>query len=141
MKELFTTSYEEKRKNNLIELNDKYNKLLSTYELYNNNDIRDLSQISETENDIINHNKLLISELHKSADMLDTQINIYENKKQELDKIEKQILKLDEKDSDLNYSTNIKQLKKENNKNSITNLILLILCCGLIVILLLLNIM
>lgn len=142
MKEYFTTSYEEKRKEKLIQLSETYDKLLSSYKSYNPDDSRDATIISGLETKLENFNKELIDELNKSADMIEEQIEIYENKLDELTALRDKLTGLTEDNGDIvTFTSNLEETQKLNKEYTTRNLILLVLCCILIIVLIMLNIM
>jgi hypothetical protein len=127
MKEYFTTSYEQNRKNKLLELNTIYNKLLSTYK-----DEIDLQKKNSTLDEIYNYNYTIINELDKYLDLIENQISILNKKKEILANLDKEILAL--KNSNIiNYNTNINDLKIRNKNDKILNIILLIICILLLI--------
>lgn len=142
MKEYFTTSYEEKRKANLIKLSEQYDKLLSTYKAYNPNDVRDAPRIVSLENDIKNYSKTVINELNKSADMIEQQIKLYEEKLTELDSLRTKLINTETNNNDINtFNINLSDTQQLNNNYTRNNLILFIICCILIIVLIILNMM
>lgn len=142
MKEYFTTTYEENRKERLIELSNIYDKLLNSYKSFNPDDNRDANQIIKVERKLKSFNKELIDELNKSADMIELQIEIYEKKLGELTALRNKLTNLsDDNNEIITYKYNLAETQKINKKYTTNNLILLALCCLLIIVLIMLNIM
>lgn len=142
MKEYFTTSYEQKRKEKLIKLSETYDKLLSSYKSYNPDEVRDINVRNKLETKITDFNKQLINELNKSADLIEQQIKIYENKLTELSSLKEKLVSLEDKgNAIITFKHNLAEADNLNKKATMNNLILLILCCLLLVVLIILNIL
>ena len=129
MKEYFTSSYEQKRKDNLLEINNKYNNLISTYNSQSDNN--ELDNQNTTSTKIYGYNNKMMSELNKYLDLIESQITILENKQNKLAIIENKIHNL-KKPNTLNYNTNISEIKLKNKNDNIMNILLIVICCLLL---------
>lgn len=129
MKEYFTTTYEQKRKDKLLELNKTYNALLSTYTSQEDN-----MKKNDAANNLYNYNNTTImTELDNYLDLINSQMEILENKKMKLDEIENSILSLQKEKETIDYTTNLNELNIRNKTSKMTNMFLLIICALLIV--------
>jgi hypothetical protein len=130
MKEYFTASYEQKRKNKLIELNEKYNQLLSTY-----NSESDSIKKTDAAKELYKYNSLIMTELDEYLDLIEAQVSILASKSDELKDINLKLSNLEnENDIIIDYSNDITELKKTTRTTNIVNILLLIICVALLVI-------
>lgn len=128
MKEYFTTSYEQKRKDQLLTINESYNKLISTY--------KETSNVSDRENVTKNinlNNKKNMDTLDEYLSLLEKQIDIIDEKKIRLDNVEKQLMDL-KNTNHTDKVDNLNELYKINNSWININIILIIVCIILAII-------
>lgn len=131
MKEYFTSTYEQKRKEKLLELNNTYNELLNTY---NSQSDSNIIKKQEAANALYSYdNTTIMTELDNYLDLIDSQMTILENKKKELDTIENDIISLKKQTSKLDYSTNLNELETRNKSSKMINIFLLIICILLVI--------
>jgi hypothetical protein len=127
MKEYFTTSYEQKRKNKLLELNEKYNQLLSLYKSES-----DSSKKTETARELYKYNSTIMTELDAYLDLIESQINILSDKNSELSDLNAKLIELENINPVIDYTNDITELEKANKTVKLINIVLLIICILLI---------
>ena len=128
MKEYFTTSYEQRKKDKLLELNELYSKLLSTYTSEVN-----ASKKAVIANELYNYNKNIIADLNAYLDLIETQITILDDKKSEL--VELETVRVNRTNDPIDYTKDITELTNKNAKYKNVNFALFAIVVLLIILL------
>jgi hypothetical protein len=128
MKEYFTTSYEQRKREKLLTLNETYNALLNTY----NSQSSGLEK-NKAANNVYNNTDVIMNELDGFLDLIESQMTILSTKKTELDQLENEIIELKSQQDTINYTSNIEELKKRNKRDKMYNIMLLIICFLLLI--------
>lgn len=83
MKEYFSVSYEQKKKDKLNEINEIYNTLMSTY-----TSETDVAKKASAASEIRQYNLQIMTELDNYLDLIESQMTILDNKQNELIELE-----------------------------------------------------
>lgn len=128
MKEYFTTSYEQRKREKLLTLNETYNALLNTY----NSQGSGLKK-NTAANNVYNNTDVIMNELDGFLDLIESQMTILSTKKTELDQLENEIIDLKSQQATIDYTSNIEELEKRNKRDKMYNIMLLIICFLLLI--------
>ena len=116
MKEYFTSTYEQTRKNKLIEINNTYNELLNTYESAT------IQNKNESTNELYDNSNEIMNELDEYLTLIEKQMNMLEEKKVKLSDIENKIIELKSNRASVNFNKNLEELKMKNDKDRFYNI-------------------
>jgi hypothetical protein len=126
MKEYFSVSYEQKKKDKLNEINEIYNKLISTYTSETNT-----LKKAEAGNDIKQYNLQIMNELDNYLDLIESQMTILDNKQNELIALENNNINTNL--SSIDYTNDISTLDKQIKKYKTINTVLITISILLII--------
>ena len=133
MKEYFTSSYEQKRREKLIEINNKYNALIPTYTAEKAKSPLNVNKIAELEVKLTKMDEDLITELDNYVNLLDSQVDMLKDKKTKLDEIENKLIELKNSNLQVSYDTNLEELKERNISEKKKIIVMIIICIILVI--------
>jgi hypothetical protein len=128
MKEYFSVSYEQKKRDKLNEINEVYNKLISTYKSEN-----DITKKANTANEIKQYNLYIMEELNNYLNLIESQITILNDKQNELTKLESK--ELINTQPVIDYTNDITVLENNIKKNKIIFISIIIISVVLLLLL------
>lgn len=120
MKEYFTTTYEQKKKDKLLEINDVYSKLIPTYKATSNQ----VDKI-KIEQSIVSTNENVMNQMDEYLELIEKQFTIIDEKNMSLAKLHSDIAELEANKYQRQFKNNISDVKQTNSDYNTRNILLL----------------